>query len=367
MTRRGAPSQGAPTDMDAALRRMSRGVLSQGGPGYLSGRFATAQPVPGSSWVDALGDDGDQDTDYTVPQWEDDDPYTLTSQDVAYSEFLHRLKRGAIVARSPQVTWGQPQPQSAYTVEVEKGLLTYPLSGYEKAGDVFDLQYQYQANAPSLDPVVPLFVASRELEITTGVGVQIAYPVGTQVGDLVILSVIAGYGKAAMCADPRMVVADNTSIPVGVTYRGAGTWVGYAADLATSLSFYAEASSDSIGQFAIAVVSAWRAAPGEPRLRYARGGAVTAGPFADDTTSQIAGPVGDFSGAILSHLSVAGVGGVSVDWGKAPAYALKVLENNSYVAVSAGVTTSNPVPSQTTPNTDVDGQWIATVIGLEKG
>ena len=74
--------------------------------------------------------------------WEKDDAYTLTAADVTAGSFTFQLSHIPI-EESVQAAWGGvTQAPTEYGVD-EDGLVTWPLEGFELAGDVFSFHYQY--------------------------------------------------------------------------------------------------------------------------------------------------------------------------------------------------------------------------------
>lgn len=99
MTSRQPPSQRNRDSVDAAVRHNARNLLSQGGPGFLSGRFATAQPVPGGSWVDLVDDGSNDGPELDDLQFEHAEPaYTPTDAEMAAGVFTRQLLHTEIAA-----------------------------------------------------------------------------------------------------------------------------------------------------------------------------------------------------------------------------------------------------------------------------
>lgn len=220
------------------------------------------------------------------------------------------------------------------------------------------LSYSQPPNEIAVPHVTPLYVGkSVTASNYPDTGSSIPLPAGTQVGDLLVLTLINGYGAAAACGDSRMTMVDNTN----EGGRSHGVWVGYASTLG-ALSVSQAGNNNTLGQFWIGSVTAWRGSDGP--LEWSPSDVVTVtGTNTTDLIPGLSNPT--LSGAICSFATDAGLGGVYFmqDWSKAPAYTLKTADDNSYIEIDVALTTTVPVPAQTTPNTG-SSSWTATVIGF---
>jgi hypothetical protein len=220
----------------------------------------------------------------------------------------------------------------------------------------------YEVPVPRVTPVVVGHSGA------TGSGLPyapatVALPVGTQVGDLLVVSGICKHTPAITVDDERLtrVLAGDSG------YAKVGFWVGYAEDL-SAVTFNFDTPTSGNAWTALSVVAFRAAEAGEPLEWSIENVEHTGTAFRTNTTDQMPGLDNpDLSGAIIAYASHGGIGGTYgyQNWGKAPDYTLVAAYDDAYVEVDTALTTANnPVPAQTTVNTN-DGQlWHAVTIGI---
>lgn len=166
----------------------------------------------------------------------------------------------------------------------------------------------------------------------------LALPTGTQYGDALLLSIIAGSGRAGTCTDPRM--AALTTVSLGS--RGAGVWVGYADGL-TPLTIDVSTADSATGQFATAVVYVWR------NRRWDTSRYVHTPALGGATSGALPAVPGTGTGVLAIGQAQGGIGGVNTSWPPAGPYARVQVLSNSYVITDVGQSLLREVPASPDP------------------
>ena len=225
MTRRLPPSMTDRDNLAAALRQTDRLARSTAGPGYLGGRLAFPQPVPGSAYTDALIDDDDGDTDGEdtgLPTWEDSDRHVLTAAEQAAGYFRHDLLHTGIVESYEFTAYlnGVALDPSRYSLDPVNGTLVVTLTGWERAGYHYRFVYAYTGEEvdPGLEPVTVTYVGYNYGISPT----SIPFPGGVRVGDLAV-----AVANARVAGDPRIPDTrfDAQAVTMGPNRVVIGTWV----------------------------------------------------------------------------------------------------------------------------------------------
>lgn len=304
MSSRIPPSQRDRSNLAAALRQTDRQVRSLSGPGYFGGRLGIPQPIPGSTHLDALLDDDDGDgTEANVdsPVWEDRDRYALSTADVVLGYFRHQLLHTEIVEEYEFTAYlnGVALDPSRYILDPVNGVVIMTLAGWEKKGFRYRFVYAYTG----IDTSVPLTpttfskVGATSSHALSGNNTTLAWPAGTQAGDLFALGLIAG---SVSCSDSR-------AKPVGAhkpmwSDAEAAVWAGEVGNPATAMTFNAVGAASWGWASMLYVIR-----PADPVgwSSHAVSGA--------DATITIPGISGDVSGAVGMAFSAGGIGG-SYGW-----------------------------------------------------
>lgn len=241
MTSRQPPSQRNRSSIDHAVRHNSRGLLSQGGPGFLSGRFATAQPVPGGSWVDLVDDGSDDGPETDDIQFEHAEPaYSPTDSEMAAGIFTRQLLHTEIAAEHGLFTtingvaigskwWSLDAEAGVVTVLIPDWLASAP-SGSRKFGWPM---YAYRSDLYISPPPIPIPVPVSYVAAATAANgpTSIAFPAGVQVGDIAIAVAFGRIAGNPRISDARFNIFTDpaTSLPyytMAATNRIViGTWV----------------------------------------------------------------------------------------------------------------------------------------------
>lgn len=187
---------------------------------------------PGESCTLQLIEDGDGDPD--SDEWEvvavggrsrksksirfeADDTYVLSSFDVAAGTATMPLSHRPIDESLVAVWAGVPQRPTHYTVNYDELTITWPLSGFEQAGDRIWVHYAYrrgvitgvvQDETATWQPVQ--FVSADARRGSTGI--ELNYGSNVQVGDL-------------------MIVAAVTAVAATNLGPGSGTWTPIGTDI----------------------------------------------------------------------------------------------------------------------------------------
>lgn len=107
--------------------------------------------LEGDEWiiVDILGLGGGASGGATGAKWEADDTYTLTAADITAGTATFPLSYRPL-DESLMAVLGIPQSPTEYSIDYAGQTITWPLDGWEQAGDVIWVHYEYQVGVRNL-------------------------------------------------------------------------------------------------------------------------------------------------------------------------------------------------------------------------
>lgn len=354
-------------DLAAALRQTDRLARSQAGPGYLGGRLALPQPVPGSDYTDALIDDDDGDSgveDTDQPTWEDSDRYRLTATDIARGYFRHQLLHTEVVAAYEFTVLlnGNALDPSRYSLDPVAGVVIVSLAGWERARYRYRFLYAYTGEdvepeaAPEPVAVPYTFVGSESWRY----GTSQALPGGTALHDLLLVGVTGTDPEATNLTDPRMTLrwtSDAYGSAWGTTYTSVYT--GKADDL--SAVTFPEVTG--LGFDRVGLLLAFH--PDTPIDWDARLAALTVPDHGGSGSIPALGGPG--SGAILVVGAGGFIGGAYGTYTWPPGWDHLAQKDNSYQSVQAAMTDDSSPGVLPYVWTDPVDEWVACAVGLGLG
>lgn len=170
-------------------------------------------------------------------RFEADDSYTLTAADITAGAATIPLSHRPI-DESLKLWWRTTfQPPTEYTVNASAQTVTMPLGSFVAEGDSIRVHYAYRRG---LAPVGVSPVSFTQVGYTVGYGsdaTTIAWPAGTQAGDLFIYAALNRTTGRNACADSRATLWQEQSLAspngVGNTVR---IWRGTVASPGTPLT-----------------------------------------------------------------------------------------------------------------------------------
>lgn len=231
-------------------------------------------------------------------KFEADDFYVLTSTDITAGTATIPLSHRP-VDESVKLWWRTvAQEPTEYTVNVSAQTIALPLGSFAAAGDRIWVHYAYRTGlAKQTGPVDFVEVGHTDTSSTFGSITTLAWPAGTQSGDLFVLGLIAG---TVSCTDSRATQV-GSDVPIWVDAE-CGVWVGQVGNPATPLTLSGTAATSwgSSGQLYVL----------RPDSPISFDGRSVTGV---DARNPIGGLSGSGSGAVGVAFSAAGIGG-SFGW-----------------------------------------------------
>jgi hypothetical protein len=291
------------------------------------------------------------------PYWENGDHYTLTEYDIADGEFEFDLTYVPF-DESVSATWMTvPQEPGEYNVDPQ-GTITWPLEGFEEAGQDIWFRYPHMRQRRDRDTPTPVsWVTYLETQTTTGLITEAPIPVAARRHDLCAFMMFSGFGEGAQFEmnDPRFEqVAEFT-----LRSRTAGLWVTRLGSDRSPVQIQLQGGVNAYGQFAHATAMVLR---GETRANWQLHRTADSGGQTGGSGVLPALPAGG-TGAVAFIFSDGGTGGGYPITPPAPW--TDRFEVGSYNVVSAATHVGDGTPATAgPPTTDPDDVWRCIVIGV---
>lgn len=183
-------------------------------PGFLGGRFATPQPIPGGPSPLVGGDEGGGDED-VVYEWEWGDRLVVTSAGQQAFRLSHLPVEESLVIRwHPDGKGALTQINERYILQDQIVTILDP-DGDIEPGDLFSAQYQFDPGVMAADEPLTLVGAGTIFADSP----TIDLPIGSQVGDFIVLTSTRG-----TTADSRLaLLASHTDFADHLMSIYAGT------------------------------------------------------------------------------------------------------------------------------------------------
>jgi hypothetical protein len=265
------------------------------------------------------------------------------------------------IENSEHVYWNAVYQPSTEWTRTNK-IVTVP-GGPMRVNDWLHVEYAYVEAPPA--PVTPSLTATAGFDLPRDtLMTSLPLPAATQLGDVLVINAISGFGGWAVCEIPdgRMTrIAHHTTHGSGPGGRLWGVWVGYADNLGP-LNVQMQAEYATMGQFAKGAILAIRGLDGDLEWDPAR---IAVGPNYASGTGHMPAVPGEGSGAVASVLGSHGgqLGGYWASPAMDP-YVLSVNSNDSGTMAHLGWADERVIGA-TAGAPNVVAAWRGVVVGFK--